>query len=199
MNAKNETAPLGKLPSASSGHCGTKTAEAVFGGGCFWCTEAIFQNLRGVITARPGYAGGELAEPSYEQVSSGKTGHAEVTRIEFDPSIISFDDLLTVFFATHDPTSLNRQGNDIGTQYRSIVLYSNDEQKAAAETYIKKLNAESDKPIVTEIKPLTNFYEAEDYHRNYYLSHKDEPYCRFVIAPKMEHLRKKFHDLLGSS
>jgi peptide-methionine (S)-S-oxide reductase len=191
MNAKNETASLGKLE--------TKTAVAVFGGGCFWCTEAIFQNLRGVLNARPGYAGGELAEPTYEQVSSGKTGHAEVTRIEFDPSIISYDDLLTVFFATHDPTSLNRQGNDIGTQYRSIILYFDDEQRAAAEAYIKQLNTDSDKPIVTEVKPLGDFYEAEDYHRNYFLSHQDEPYCRFVIGPKLEHLRKKFHDLLGSS
>jgi len=191
MNAKNETASLGKLE--------TKTAVAVFGGGCFWCTEAIFQNLRGVLNARPGYAGGELAEPTYEQVSSGKTGHAEVTRIEFDPSIISYDDLLTVFFATHDPTSLNRQGNDIGTQYRSIILYFDDEQRAAAEAYIKQLNTDSDKPIVTEVKPLGDFYEAEDYHRNYFLSHQDEPYCRFVIGSKLEHLRKKFHDLLGSS
>jgi len=176
-----------------------KTKVAIFGGGCFWCTEAIFQNLRGVLNARPGYAGGELAEPTYEQVSSGKTGHAEVTRIEFDPSIISYDDLLTVFFATHDPTSLNRQGNDIGTQYRSIVLYFDDEQKAAAEAYIKKLNTDSDKPLVTEVKPLTNFYEAENYHRNYYLSHQDEPYCRFVIAPKLEHLRERFKNLVGGA
>jgi peptide-methionine (S)-S-oxide reductase len=202
MNAKNEASShssLGKLPSADSGHRETKTAVAVFGGGCFWCTEAIFQNLRGVLNARPGYAGGTKANPSYEEVSSGKTGHAEVTRIEFNQAAISFDDLLTVFFATHDPTSLNRQGNDIGTQYRSIVLYADEEQRTKTEEYIKKLNAESDQPIVTEVKPLGEFYEAENYHRNYFLSHQDEAYCHFVIAPKLEHLRKQFHDLLGSS
>jgi peptide-methionine (S)-S-oxide reductase len=173
-----------------------KNQVAVFGGGCFWCTEAIFQNLRGVVSAKPGYAGGNVANPSYEQVSSGKTGHAEVTRIEFDPLTISYDDLLTVFFATHDPTSLNRQGNDIGTQYRSIILYSEDQQKAKAEAYIKRLNRESDKPIVTEVEPLASFYEAEDYHRNYYLSHKDEPYCRLIITPKLEHLKERFAKLL---
>lgn len=191
MSAKNETASLGKL--------GTKTAVAVFGGGCFWCTEAIFQNLRGIVNARPGYAGGTVANPTYEQVSSGKTGHAEVARIEFDPTRISFDDLLTVFFATHDPTSLNRQGNDVGTQYRSVVLYADEEQKTKTEEYIKKLNAESKKPIVTEIKPLGEFYEAEDYHRNYFLSHQNEPYCQFVIAPKIEHLRERFKNLVGAA
>lgn len=172
---------------------------AVFGGGCFWCTEAIFQSLRGVINARPGYAGGTKKDPSYEEVSSGKTGHAEVTRIEYDPASISYDDLLTVFFATHDPTSLNRQGNDLGTQYRSAIFYSNEEQKAKAEEYIKKLNAESAKPIVTEVKPLDDFYEAEDYHRNYFLTHQDESYCRFVIAPKLEHLRERFKNLIRAA
>jgi peptide-methionine (S)-S-oxide reductase len=190
MNAKTQVS-LGRL--------GTKTAIAVFGGGCFWCTEAIFQNLKGIISATPGYTGGEPAEPTYEQVSSGKTGHAEATRIEFDPSLISYNDLLTVFFATHDPTSLYRQGNDIGPQYRSAIFYANETQKQAAEKYIAKLSAESPKPIVTELAPLADFYEAEDYHRNYYLRHKDEPYCQKVIAPKMEHLRERFGKLLKES
>jgi peptide-methionine (S)-S-oxide reductase len=193
MEAKNN------LPTGSFlGKLETKTAIAVFGGGCFWCTEAIFQNLRGVMGVRPGYAGGDKPHPSYEEVSSGQTGHAEVTRIEFDPTAISYDDLLTVFFATHDPTSLNRQGNDVGTQYRSIVLYVDEAQKIAAENYIKKLNEESKggKPLVTEVKPLVAFYEAEDYHRNYYLNHQDESYCQFVIAPKLGHLRERFRELL---
>jgi len=182
--------------SASLGGLGTKTAVAVFGGGCFWCTEAIFQGLKGVVSARPGYSGGELAEPTYEQVSSGKTGHAEATRIEFDPSLISYDDLLTVFFATHDPTSLNRQGNDVGTQYRSVIFYADAAQKQAAERFIAKLQTESAKPIVTQLAPLGEFYEAEDYHRNYYEAHRDEPYCQLVIAPKLEHLRRDFQALL---
>lgn len=175
---------------------GEKTAIAVFGGGCFWCTEAIFQSLAGVLGARPGYAGGTAPNPTYEGVSSGATGHAEVTRVEYDPSVISYDDLLTVFFATHDPTSLNRQGNDVGTQYRSIVLYANDEQKTAAEKFIAKLQVESAKPIVTEVKPLGVFYEAEDYHRNYFLKHADAAYCQLVIAPKIGHLRAEFSRLL---
>jgi peptide-methionine (S)-S-oxide reductase len=174
----------------------TQTQVAVFGGGCFWCTEAIFQNLKGVIGVRPGYAGGTLPNPTYEQVSSGTTGHAEVTRIEFDPTIILYDDLLTVFFATHDPTSLNRQGNDIGTQYRSVIFYADGVQKQTAEKFIAKLQSESSKLIVTAIEPLTEFYSAEDYHRNYYLNHKDEPYCRMIIGPKLEHLRERFADLL---
>ena len=175
-----------------------KNKLAVFGGGCFWCTEAIFQNLRGVRSVRPGYAGGAVANPTYEAVSSGKTGHAEVTRVEFDPGEISYRELLTVFFGTHDPTSLNKQGNDVGTQYRSVILYSDDDERAEAEKYIKELNDgnQDGKPIVTELAPLGDFYEAEDYHRNYFLAHADEPYCRLVIAPKMEHLRESFGKLL---
>ena len=175
-----------------------KTKLAVFGGGCFWCTEAIFQNLKGVVSARPGYAGGTMPNPTYEQVSSGKTGHAEATQIEFDPELISYDELLTVFFATHDSTSLNRQGNDIGTQYRSAIFYSTVEQKQSAEKYIAKLNAASvgGKPIITEVVPLTEFYVAEDYHRNYYLNHQDAAYCQLVINPKLEHLRIEFAQLL---
>jgi len=185
--------------SASFGKLGPKTAIAVFGGGCFWCTEAIFQDLEGVVSARPGYSGGTVPNPTYEQVSTGTTGHAEATRIEFDPSLISYDDLLTVFFATHDPTSLNRQGNDIGTQYRSVIFYADASQKEAAKRFIAKLQSESPKPIVTALAPLGEFYEAEDYHRNYYLKHGDEPYCRLVIAPKLEHLRRDFRSLLKKS
>ncbi len=172
----------------------------VFGGGCFWCTEAVFQSLKGVISVVPGYAGGTLANPSWEAVCTGKTGHAEVARIKFDPSQVSFNDLLTVFFATHDPTTINRQGNDVGPQYRSIILYANDAQKRAAETFIKKLN-DSDphgKPVVTEVKPLEKFYEAEDYHRNYFKNNPAQPYCQIIIEPKVQKLEKEFTALLAT-
>ena len=175
-----------------------KNEVAVFGGGCFWCTEAIFTELRGVKSVMSGYAGGTVKNPTYEAVCTGKTGHAEVIRIEFDPGQISFNDLLTVFFATHDPTTLNRQGNDVGTQYRSIILYTNDAQKTAAEAFIKKLH-ESDpkgKPVVTEIKPLGEFYEAEEYHRNYYKNNPSQPYCQVIIEPKVQKLEKQFAELL---
>ena len=167
--------------------------SAVFGGGCFWCTEAIFQSLRGVTAVAPGYAGGMVANPSYEAVSGGNTGHAEVIRIEFDPSQIAFNDLLTVFFATHDPTTLNRQGADVGTQYRSIILYTTDAQKNDAEAFIKKLT-DSDvkgKPVVTEVKPLDKFYEAEDYHHNYFKNNGGQPYCQVIIEPKVQKLEKQ--------
>ncbi|MBI2640712.1 MAG: peptide-methionine (S)-S-oxide reductase MsrA [Candidatus Sungbacteria bacterium] len=173
---------------------------AVFGGGCFWCTEAVFGELRGVISVMPGYAGGTKTNPTYEEVCSGKTGHAEVIKIEYDPGRIKFTDLLTVFFATHDPSTPNRQGNDVGTQYRSIILYTNTEQKKQAEEFIKKLNESSPegKPIVTEIKPLEKFYEAEEYHREYYKKNSAQPYCQIVINPKLEKLQKEFADLLKS-
>ncbi|HEX4104268.1 MAG TPA: peptide-methionine (S)-S-oxide reductase MsrA [Candidatus Paceibacterota bacterium] len=171
---------------------------AVFGGGCFWCTEAVFSELRGVISVAPGYAGGTVPNPSYEAVCTGNTGHAEVIRIEFDPGQIKFNDLLTVFFATHDPTTLNRQGNDVGTQYRSIVLYTTEEQKADAEAFIKRLNASDPKgrPVVTEIKPLDKFYEAEDYHHNYFKNNQSQPYCQVIIEPKVLKLEKEFSELL---
>lgn len=169
--------------------------RAVFGGGCFWCTEAILKSLKGVNSALPGYAGGRVKNPTYEQVSSGETGHAEVTKIEYDPKIISYKDLLTVFFATHDPTTPNRQGNDVGTQYRSIILYANESQKNEAEEFIKKLN-EDGKKVVTTVEPLGVFYEAEDYHKNYYESHKGQPYCQLVISPKLEKLKSHFQALL---
>ncbi len=176
---------------------------AVFGGGCFWCTEAVFKELRGVISVMPGYAGGPATPagalaPTYEAVCSGTTGHAEATRIEFDPTQISFNDLLTVFFATHDPTTLNRQGNDVGTQYRSIILYTTDAQRDAAIAFIARLNASDPggRPVVTEIKPLDKFYEAESYHRDYFAKNPNQPYCQLIIEPKVEKLQKEFAELL---
>jgi peptide-methionine (S)-S-oxide reductase len=176
----------------------SKLQTAVFGGGCFWCTEAIFTRLRGVESAESGYAGGSVANPTYEQVSMGNTGHAEAIQIEFDPSVINYEDLLNVFFATHDPTTLNRQGNDVGTQYRSAVFYTSPEQKSQAEEFIKNLDNDGtyDDPIVTEISTLDRFYPAESYHRRYYDQNQSKPYCQFVINPKIAKLRAKFAPLL---
>lgn len=173
---------------------------AVFGGGCFWCTEAVFDELRGVISVVPGYAGGSVKNPTYEQVCTGGTGHAEVIRIEFDPAQIAFKDLLTVFFATHDPTTLNRQGNDVGTQYRSAVLYADDNQKREAEAFIKELNDSKTfgKPVVTTLEPLGEFYEAEQYHRKYFANNPFQPYCQYTIPPKLQKLHKQFAALLKS-
>jgi peptide-methionine (S)-S-oxide reductase len=167
---------------------------AVLGTGCFWCTEAIFKSLRGAVNVSPGYAGGHSQNPSYPEVSSGETGHAEVVRIEFDPEILPYEDLLEVFWNVHDPTTLNRQGNDVGTQYRSIILYSNKKQKEIAEKSMRQLiESHSYKdPVVTEIKPLENFYNAEKYHWNYYENNSNAPYCRLVISPKLQHLREKY-------
>jgi peptide-methionine (S)-S-oxide reductase len=173
-----------------------QTEQAVFGGGCFWCTEAVFEQLRGVLSVMPGYAGGHVQNPTYEQVCSGNTGHAEVIRIEFDPAQVSYRDLLTVFFATHDPTTLNRQGHDVGTQYRSIILYANESQQRAAETFLDEVSPQLQKPIVTELKPLEAFYEAERYHRQYYRANSDQPYCQVVIDPKVQHFRERFRKLL---
>lgn len=181
-----------------------KTEIAVFGGGCFWCTEAVFGELRGVRLVMPGYAGGSTgspqAAPTYEQVATGTTGHAEVIRIEFEPSEISYHDLLTVFFATHDPTTPNRQGPDVGPQYRSMIFYTIEEQKREAEEFIKKLSAldPRGKPIVTEVKPLDAFYPAEDEHREYFKKNPNQPYCQVVIEPKVQKLQKEFADLLRS-
>lgn len=176
----------------------TKTEIAVFGGGCFWCTEAIFGELRGVISVMPGYAGGTTKNPTYDEVCTGKTGHAESLRVTYDPNQVSFHNLLTVFFATHDPTSLNRQGNDVGTQYRSVVFYASEAQKKETEDFIKKLEASDPggKKVVTEIAPLDVFYEAEDYHRDYFKNHRGAPYCEVVIEPKVEKLQKEFANLL---
>jgi len=177
-----------------------QTETAVFGGGCFWCTEAVFGELRGVTSVMPGYAGGTVPHPTDEQVYTGSTGHAEVVRIDFDPAQISFRDLLTVFFATHDPTTLNRQGNDVGTQYRSAIFYTNDAQRAAAEAFIAELNAADPggKPVVTEVTPLSldAWYPAEEYHRNYFAKNPNQPYCQLIIEPKVEKLQAKFAALL---
>jgi len=175
-----------------------KIETAVFGGGCFWCTEAVFSRLKGVEKVTSGYAGGKKLNPTYEEVSGGTTGHAEVIKIEYDPAIIGFENLLEVFFATHNPTTLNCQGRDIGTQYRSIILYMNGQQKKIIEEFIKKLSEEKvfAKPIVTETKPLENFYEAEKYHEQYYDKNIAKPYCQLVISPKLAKLRKKFSRLL---
>jgi peptide-methionine (S)-S-oxide reductase len=171
---------------------------AVFANGCFWCTEAVFSMLKGVKSVKPGYTGGTVKNPTYEQVSEGKTGHAEAIQIKYDPAVASYDDLLTVFFNTHDPTTLNRQGNDVGTQYRSAVFYGTDEEKGKAEALIKELNGSNayGKLVVTAVVPLGEFYEAEHYHHQYYEHNKDAPYCQLVIAPKLEKLQKRFAELL---
>lgn len=171
---------------------------AFFGGGCFWCTEATFEMLEGVVSVMPGYAGGSTPNPSYEQVCGGETGHAEVIQVEFDPEKISFTDLLSVFFVVHDPTTRNRQGNDMGTQYRSIILTTNEKQKKEAEEFIRQLseNEFAGKKIVTEVQPLEIFYPAEAYHRHYFQKHPEKAYCQAVINPKVEKLRQKFSTLL---
>ena len=164
----------------------------VFGGGCFWCTEAVFASLKGVVSVMPGYSGGTLTNPTYEQVSGGNTGHIECTKVEFDPEIISYEQLLKVFFETHDPTTLNRQGNDMGTQYRSVIFYTSEDQKSSALNFINKITEAGlyKSPVVTTVEPLGEFYPAEDYHQKYYENHKDAPYCQIVIAPKLEKVEK---------
>jgi len=173
-------------------------ATAVFGGGCFWCTEAVFRELNGVTDVMPGYAGGTKPSPTYEEVCSGATGHAEVIKIDYDPAVISYDDLLTVFFATHDPTTPDRQGNDVGPQYRSVILTTDDTQAAAARAFIGKLNASTAEgaPIVTDIRPLDRFWPAEDYHKRYYEQNRTAPYCQLVINPKLQKLQEEFASLL---
>src|SRR5690606_37275708 len=175
-----------------------ETQQATFGAGCFWCTEAIFQNLKGVVKSVSGYMGGSLKNPTYMEVCNGDTGHAEVIQIDFNPSEISFNELLLVFFKTHNPTTLNRQGNDVGTQYRSVVFYHNPEQKKQAREMIDQLTRESvfDKPIVTELIPVTDFYEAEDYHQNYFNQNTEKPYCAFVIQPKLTKFIQEFKEKL---
>lgn len=176
----------------------TKMEVATFGNGCFWCTEAIFQDLKGVQSAVSGYSGGQVENPTYKQVCTGNTGHAEVLQITYDPAVITFDELLEVFWQTHDPTTLNRQGNDIGTQYRSAIFYHNENQKKLSEEYKKKLNESGafNKPIVTEIVPFKKFYKAEDYHQNYFNLNGDQPYCSAVIKPKVEKFKKVFKEKL---
>jgi peptide-methionine (S)-S-oxide reductase len=175
-----------------------KFETATFANGCFWCTEAVFQQLKGVEKVTSGYSGGHVENPTYEEVCNKKTGHAECLQIEYDPAKISFDELLEVFWKTHDPTTLNRQGNDVGPQYRSVIFYHNEEQKEKAEKYKAALNTSGvfDAPIVTTIEPLTIFYPAENYHKDYYQNNTSQPYCYYVIKPKMEKLKKVFADKL---
>ena len=195
-----ETQPVNKMKENESAmkNISVKTDTATFGQGCFWCAEAIFERVKGVESVISGYAGGHSPNPSYEQVCNGNTGHAEVVQIIYDPDIISYDDLLKIFWKTHDPTTLNKQGADVGEQYRSIILYHNEQQKEKAEYYKKELDKSGawDKPIVTQIVPFTKFYNAEDYHQNYFEKNPNQGYCSFVIAPKVEKFEKVFKDKL---
>jgi peptide-methionine (S)-S-oxide reductase len=177
-----------------------KKEIAVFGGGCFWCTEAVFKMLKGVSKVLPGYSGGKIENPTYEEVSSGKTGHAEVVYLEFDPKVVLYRTLLTVFFGSHDPTTLNRQGADFGTQYRSVVFYTNERQKIEVEKFIEEINASNKdgESVKTEVLKFDKFYEAEDYHKNYFETHPGNPYCEIVINPKLEKVKEKFADILKS-
>lgn len=176
----------------------TNLQTATLAGGCFWCLEAVYDELKGVHSVESGYAGGHMDNPTYREVCNGNTGHAEVVQIRFDPSIISYRDLLNVFFTIHDPTTLNRQGGDIGTQYRSAIFYHDDEQKKIAEEVIKELNAQKlwDNPIVTEVTKFDRFYVAEDYHQEYFAKNPYQPYCQVVVAPKVAKFRKHFLEML---
>jgi peptide-methionine (S)-S-oxide reductase len=173
------------------------TETITLGGGCFWCMEAVFQDLKGVVSVQSGYSGGSVPDPTYKEVCTGKTGHAEVVQIAFDPAVLSLHDLLEVFFALHDPTTLNRQGADVGTQYRSVIFYRTPEQQKAAEAVIRDLTAKRvyDAPIVTEVQPFKTFYKAEDYHQNYYRDNPGQPYCQLVISPKLSKFHKLFKDM----
>lgn len=173
----------------------SKNSVIVLAGGCFWCTEAVFSQLKGVKSVTPGYSGGSVKNPTYEMVCSGETGHAQAIEVVYDPTILNFNDLLTVFFATHDPTSLNRQGADIGTQYRSAIFYATDEQKVEIEKFIAVLN-ENGERVVTEVKPLEVFYPAEQEHQQYFAKNPDKAYCQVVINPKLEKLKSRFNELL---
>uniref|UniRef100_UPI003216FD38 peptide-methionine (S)-S-oxide reductase MsrA n=1 Tax=uncultured Draconibacterium sp. TaxID=1573823 RepID=UPI003216FD38 len=180
----------------STGVMSKELEKATLGGGCFWCTEAVYLELKGVIDVKPGYSGGHVKNPDYKEVCTGTTGHAEVVQITFDPDVVSFSKILEVFFMTHDPTSLNRQGNDVGPQYRSAVFYHSEKQKETAETVIDLFEKEKvyDKTIVTEVTKFDKFYVAEDYHINYFARNKTQGYCQFVVAPKIEKFRKIFKD-----
>jgi len=178
------------------GRTGTETAT--LGGGCFWCLEAVYEQLKGVIQVESGYAGGAVPNPTYEQVCTGRTGHAEVVQVTFEPSELAYEQLLEVFFTIHDPTTLNRQGADVGTQYRSVIFTHDDDQRAAAESVITRIEAEGiwDDPIVTQVAPLDAFYKAEDYHQEYYRRNQGQPYCQVVIAPKVAKFRRRYADKL---
>jgi peptide-methionine (S)-S-oxide reductase len=194
QNTKNDK----KQMSTDVDTAGKNLEIATFAGGCFWCVEAQYQQLEGVVKVESGYTGGTLKNPTYREVCTGRTGHAEAINIYYDPKVISYDELLAAFWVAHDPTQLNRQGNDVGTQYRSAIFYHNEEQKNKAEEYKRKLNEEKayDNPVVTEIAPYGVFYSAEDYHQNYYNDNPEEAYCRFVIQPKKEKFEKVFKDKL---
>lgn len=172
------------------------TEAAILGGGCFWCLEAVYLEVRGVTRVESGYMGGHVDHPSYEQVCAGTTGHAEVVRLEFDPSVISYHDLLEIFFTIHDPTTLNRQGNDVGTQYRSVIFYQSPDQEAVARTVIAEMANVWDAPIVTELTPASVWYKAEDYHQDYFRQHPLQGYCAFVVAPKVAKFKKTFANRL---
>jgi len=176
----------------------TNLQTATLAGGCFWCLEAVFDDVKGVHRVESGYAGGAMANPSYREVCNGNTGHAEVVQVHFDPNVVSYRDLLNVFFAIHDPTTLNRQGADVGTQYRSAIFHHDDDQKMIAEELVKDLNAQKiwDKPIVTEVAKLDKFYMAEDYHQEYFTRNPYQPYCMAVVAPKVTKFRKHFLEML---
>lgn len=193
MSDETTTAPSGQNTTQTDG-----LETATLGGGCFWCVEPIFDSLRGVVSVTPGYAGGHVANPSYQQVCTGRTGHAEVAQIVFDPQQLSYSDLLHVFFSVHNPTTLNQQGADVGEQYRSVILPHDDEQRRVAQEVIREITDEQlyDRPIVTTIEPYTVFYPAEDYHRNYFRNHPEAPYCMMVIAPKVAKFRKKYAERL---
>lgn len=188
---------VGEASASESAKSGEKMfKKATFGGGCFWCTEAVFQRMKGVEKVVSGYSGGKVENPTYEQVSGKKTGHAEVIQITYDPSLVEYKELLEVFWKTHDPTTPNQQGNDSGPQYRSVVFYHDNEQKELAELYKKKLDDSKyfPGPIVTEISPLTNFYEAEDYHQNYFNLNRRNPYCQAIVASKVAKFKEIFGD-----
>ncbi len=182
----------------STGIMGKELEKVTLGGGCFWCTEAVYLQLNGVVDVKPGYSGGHVKNPSYKEVCNETTGHAEVVQVTFDPAVVTFAEILEVFFVTHDPTSLNRQGNDVGTQYRSAIFYHTPKQKETALQIIASLAREKayEKPIVTEVTEFKAFYPAEDYHINYFARNKNQPYCQFVVAPKVEKFRKVFKNKL---
>ncbi len=179
-------------------HSPLQPETATFGNGCFWCTEAIFQQVKAVVKVTSGYAGGQTADPDYHSVCSGQTGHAECLQVEYDAAICSFEELLQVFWKTHDPTTLNRQGNDTGTQYRSVIFYHNEGQKRIAEQYIEQLNQSGiyTSPVVTSLEPYSRFFPAEKYHQDYYLLNKNAPYCQFVVRPKVEKFNQEFSSII---
>jgi peptide-methionine (S)-S-oxide reductase len=194
MSRKKETSTMSGAPTEAS----DDFEKATFGGGCFWCTEAIFEQLQGVRSVLSGYSGGHVLDPSYREVCTGSTGHAEVVQITYDPKIVSFDELLEVFWRTHDPTTPDRQGNDIGPQYRSVIFFHNDRQRSLAEEYKKKLNESEayDAPIVTQISPFKEFFPAEDYHQEYFDRNPRQSYCSLVIRPKLDKFKEAFRDKL---